>query len=162
MKKMILLCSVVLFFKFNSIAQQSTYQDALFIKNNCFDEQEKLFRNRLTLIELFKNYFPKIQVTTSNIDSILKSNVFLQDYVPDAWKQTEENPSYSKSFFSSVAGLDVTNIANGIAEFMIKRAKEELTVAFFERFKKFSEEHPEFRILFPKTADNLSNLLSFH
>ena len=48
---------------------------------------------------------------------------------------------------NSVGGLPITNIANGIAQFLINRAKEELTIAFFDRFKKFADQHPEFKIL---------------
>jgi hypothetical protein len=62
---------------------------------------------------------------------------------------------------SSITGLDVTNIVNGIADLMIERAKEELTITFFNRFKKFAQGHEEFRILFPKTTDNLNSLLSY-
>jgi hypothetical protein len=68
--------------------------------------------------------------------------------------------SSRKGGLKQIGGLDVTTIANGIAQFMIERAKQELTVAFFERFKKFANENQEFQVLFPKTTDNLSNLLS--
>jgi hypothetical protein len=44
---------------------------------------------------------------------------------------------------------------------MIDRAKQELTIAFFDRFKKISEKYPEFQLMFPKTSDNLRNLLSY-
>ncbi|GIQ60542.1 hypothetical protein Flavo103_36780 [Flavobacterium collinsii] len=60
-----------------------------------------------------------------------------------------------------VAGLDVTKYANAMAEIMIDHAKEELTIAFFNRFKNFITEHEEFRILFPKTSDKLENLLAY-
>ena len=62
---------------------------------------------------------------------------------------------------SSVGGIDVTNIANGIADLLIERAKQELTVAFFDRFQKFAKDNPEFPLLFPKTSDNLSKLLTY-
>jgi len=61
----------------------------------------------------------------------------------------------------SIGGLDVTNIANGISDLLIERGKEELTVAFFDRFKTFSTAHPEFQILFPATTSNLNNLLTY-
>lgn len=61
-----------------------------------------------------------------------------------------------------VAGINVTNIADGLAMFMIERAKEELNVAFFERFKKFTEENDEIKLLFPITTQRLNNILSFH
>jgi hypothetical protein len=61
----------------------------------------------------------------------------------------------------AVGGLDVTNIATGVADLLIDRAKQELTVAFFDKFKKFSTDNPEFQILFPATTSNLNNLLSY-
>jgi len=66
-----------------------------------------------------------------------------------------------KSLMSKAGGLDITNIANGVADFMIERAKEELTIAFFNRFRKFSKENPEFGTLFPVTNENLANLLAY-
>lgn len=63
---------------------------------------------------------------------------------------------------SSIGGLDVTNIAKGISLFMIDRAEQELTAAFFERFNKYVHQNPEIQVLFPKTTIALSNLISFH
>lgn len=63
--------------------------------------------------------------------------------------------------FSSLSGLDVTKYANAMADIMIDHAKEELTIAFFSRFDKFIEKHEEFRVLFPKTTEKLSKLLSY-
>jgi len=60
-----------------------------------------------------------------------------------------------------LSGIDVTKYANAMAEIMIDHAKEELTIAFFNRFKTFIAEHEEFRILFPKTSDKLENLLAY-
>jgi len=62
---------------------------------------------------------------------------------------------------SGIGGINITNLASGLADLMIERAKEELTVAFFDRFKKFVKENPEFGVLFPKTTNNLNNLLSY-
>jgi len=36
---------------------------------------------------------------------------------------------------SSIGGLDVTNIADGLAKFLVKRTKQELTMAFFQNLK---------------------------
>lgn len=58
-------------------------------------------------------------------------------------------------------GIDVTALANVFSEFLIERAKQELTIAFFNRFKAFSEKNPEFEVLFPKTSSTLKNLLVY-
>ncbi len=69
--------------------------------------------------------------------------------------------SFIGAGIKSLSGLDVTKFANAISDVLIERAKQELTIAFFDRFKKFAQENPEFHILFPKTTANLSNLLTY-
>ncbi len=58
---------------------------------------------------------------------------------------------------SSIGGLDVTNYADGIAKFLVGRMKEELSVAFFEKFKETlnNDKYPELKVLFPQTSKNL-------
>ncbi|MBO0321832.1 hypothetical protein J0X14_05950 [Muricauda sp. CAU 1633] len=48
-----------------------------------------------------------------------------------------------------------------LESFLIKRAKQELTVAFFDRFKEAFKEYPEFPVLFPNTYRNLGIIESF-
>jgi hypothetical protein len=64
---------------------------------------------------------------------------------------------------SFVGNLDVTNLADGIARFLIKRGKEELNVAFFNRMKEFLEdpEYPECKTLFPVTSEFLGNVATY-
>lgn len=70
-------------------------------------------------------------------------------------------PKLFQSFASSINGLNVTTQAQAVAAFMIKRAKEELTIAFFDRFKNEVKKNPEISVLFPKTARTLENLLAY-
>jgi hypothetical protein len=60
-----------------------------------------------------------------------------------------------------LSGVDVTNITTGLSRFMIERAREELTVAFFERFRRVAARNPEFSALFPLTTNRLGRLLEF-
>ena len=64
---------------------------------------------------------------------------------------------------SSLGSLNVTNLADGIARFLIKRGKEELNVAFFNRMKEFLEDpkHPECKILFPVTTEFLGQIATY-
>lgn len=57
------------------------------------------------------------------------------------------------SALSTVGGFDVTNIADGFAKFIVKRTKQELSIAFFEKFKAELEkkEHKDLRTIFPQT-----------
>ena len=57
------------------------------------------------------------------------------------------------ALFSSVGGLDVTQFADGLTKFLVKRTKEELNIAFFSNFYNVLEK-PEFkdlRTVFPQT-----------
>ena len=57
------------------------------------------------------------------------------------------------ALFSSVGGLDVTQFADGLTKFLVKRTKEELNIAFFSNFYNVLEK-PEFKDLqtvFPQT-----------
>ncbi|MFT3908264.1 MAG: hypothetical protein QM737_02465 [Ferruginibacter sp.] len=57
---------------------------------------------------------------------------------------------------SSIGGLNVTNFADGIAKFLVKRFKEELSITFFQKFKKEIDQSQELRTLFPQTYKVLS------
>lgn len=52
---------------------------------------------------------------------------------------------------ASVGGLGVTTIADGISKFLIKRGKQELSLSFFEKFKKVIDNNKDLKTLFPAT-----------
>jgi hypothetical protein len=56
---------------------------------------------------------------------------------------------------STIGGLDVTTFADGLAKFMVKRAKEELTITFFEKFKETLDNNKDMQTLFPLTSGTL-------
>jgi hypothetical protein len=136
-----------------------------------------LFYDALKLKELYADYKRQGTDKVSIKDSIkyilnfygitdresLTKNAYLDPVFNSIFSGGELNSLSlpGSSFISSVGGLDVTKYANAIADIMIERAKQELTVAFFNRFKKFAEKNPEFQILFPKTTENLNNLLTY-
>ena len=47
--------------------------------------------------------------------------------------------------------MDVTAIADGFAKFIVKRTKQELTLAFFDKFRENLENYPDIKTLFPQT-----------
>src|SRR5204863_2622585 len=67
----------------------------------------------------------------------------------------QQGGNFITSAFSSIGGLDVTNIADGLAKFLVKRTKEELSIAFFDRFKKIIDSAKDLKTLFPQTASLL-------
>lgn len=134
-------------------------QDGIFYKASYFrslyNEDTKIIAIDDNAIAVVKSLYP--DTTIEALVEILNKNPFTENMF--AVQAAGGNNGFS--FGSAIGGLDVTNIANGISDFLIKRAKQELTLAFFNRFKKFSEDNPEFKILFPKTTANLSNLLDY-
>jgi len=68
--------------------------------------------------------------------------------------------SSASNILSSIGGLDVTNIADGLAKFLVKRTKEELNIAFFSKFKKTLNDttYRDLKTLFPKTWELLDAL----
>lgn len=72
--------------------------------------------------------------------------------------QAGDIPVGRNAVFGGLGGLDVTSIADGIAKFLVKRAKKELSISFFEKFKDLinSEEYVDLRTVFPETHRTLA------
>lgn len=113
---------------------------------------------------LLKRHIPKDGVEDKDILEYYKkqeNNPFFHHLFPNDLKSSEDFKGKDKAGFSSVVSgigdLDVTNIADGLAKFIVKRAKEELSIAFFKKFKEDLErkDFEELRTLFPKTAQTL-------
>ncbi|MFI5162686.1 MAG: hypothetical protein ACHQHN_15510 [Sphingobacteriales bacterium] len=68
------------------------------------------------------------------------------------------NNTNSGSALASIGNLDVTNLADGIAKFLVKRGKEELSVTFFEKFDAYIAQYPDARALFPQTFATLQTI----
>ncbi len=49
------------------------------------------------------------------------------------------------------SGISVARLADGVAKFLVKRTKEELTIAFFEEFRQTLSKNEQLQILFPTT-----------
>lgn len=166
MKNLLLIPFFIFFFDISLFGQthQSAFYDAKFLKDNCFDKSSKSFIHPKNLKALFKTYF-KITDSTSNEDLVdsLKTNPFFADYTPENFAGSVDlaNVNYKNLSFSSISSLNITSIADGLAQFLIKRGKEELNVAFFSQFKQFLEKHEECKILFPNTVDLLGKIDSY-
>ena len=65
------------------------------------------------------------------------------------------NQFSTASLASSIGGLDVTTIADGFAKFVVKRTKKELSIAFFENFKKEISKSKDLEKVFPQTYKTL-------
>ncbi|HEY1018283.1 MAG TPA: hypothetical protein VGE25_04765 [Sediminibacterium sp.] len=61
----------------------------------------------------------------------------------------------------SAPGLNAPVIASAITSLVIKRAKQELTVTFFNKFRDELKNQTGLNILFPKTTDLISNIETY-
>ena len=158
-----------------SLAKGNILDDAMTLKNeidkNAIDEQ--------LIIDIISYYRDK-QLTASTLQFEIDSNPYLKDIIKTSnnaisnelfsvstvnasiiGNKASSNVSLAGAQAGSLSGVDVTKYANAVADVMIDHAKQELTIAFFNRFKTFIDKHEEFKILFPKTTDKLANLLSY-
>jgi hypothetical protein len=85
----------------------------------------------------------------------IQNNDFTKDFFPALWTKGSDGPL--SSIVPSLGNLDVTNLADGFAKFLVERTKEELNIAFFERFKDVigKPEYQDVHTLFPQTYATL-------
>jgi hypothetical protein len=180
MKKFFLLL-IVLYTVNQTFAQvpcKIAYHDALvlnnYIKNGSFlrdidsvkDTTEKVasvliaYLNNHAGIEITKLKGNEVlselkQKASPNYNPFLAPYINTSDFAANEFKNSIS--TYSKSLTGTLGGLDVTNIADGLARFLVKRTKEELNVAFFSKFKTTLNEpaYRDLRTLFPDTWELL-------
>lgn len=115
--------------------------DALYIKENL--KEDSVIR------EILKFYGIK-----SSTD--LADNQYLKSVIPDKFITAHSGDKIGKmtsSIFSSVGNLDVTNFADGLAKFIVNRTKQELNIAFFDKFKEVlgDPKYVDLKTVFPET-----------
>ncbi len=117
------------------------------------------------------SYYTSLDNTKTNLSTwvlaknFYTENSFLEEYInneeianPDPKKLNSGNPTVNmfSSALSSIGNLNITNIADGFAKFIVKRAKEELDIAFFQKFDTAISKYPDLQTVFPQTYTALS------
>jgi hypothetical protein len=88
----------------------------------------------------------------TKIEEEISANPFLKEYF--AYGGVASLPLTAGELSSNIAavsGLNITNLADGLARFLVERVKEELSTSFFTRFKAELTRYPDLQILFPTT-----------
>ena len=101
-------------------------------KSNDLETPEKM---------LSENPFFKLETRTAN---------GLSDYITEA-PELHGAGSIIGGIGASIGGLGVTTLSDGIAKFLIKRGKQELSLSFFQKFKKVIDNNKDLQVLFPAT-----------
>jgi len=160
----------------NLTYSQIAYYDALELKSDDgYDVSTKVFsididtNNAQKVADIFAKYGfnPNIEFDDSLAIETLKDSlqIFIGDNNPfidfsASGQSSDKNlltPLDLAGGLSSLGGINVTNFADGLSQFLIDRATEELNVAFFNRFENFLNKNPEAGVLFPTTTNHLSN-----
>ncbi len=143
---------------------QNAYYDALFLRKHTKGQIITLDSMVLTVLH---QYYSEINANSdiTDVRHSFATNPFLDDFAFNGQGLADRGflglGNY-KSFVGKVAGVDVTAFSQGLSQFMIDRAREELNIAFFNRFKRYVEKNNEIKLLFPLSTTRLENLLSYH
>ncbi|MCU7494149.1 MAG: hypothetical protein HF314_07645 [Ignavibacteria bacterium] len=123
---------------------------------------------RTEVKEVLNYYLSEKNVTeTSKLIERFSGNPFLNEFVEKAFSDRSWDTVHLSSSSlldlsgvtpGALAGVEVTNVADGLAKFIVKRAREELTIAFFRRFKDMMKDNDyrDAAALFPETYKALN------
>jgi len=144
----------------------SIVNDAIFIASNMKTGSEaskirELLKTQYSITnetELNKNEFLKNDLKYLYPKGNVKMGLNNNEMAQTGWEQNFDQGSGAlnlKEIANTVGGLDVTNIADGFAKFIVKRTKQELSIAFFQKFKDEIDSTNDLKMLFPKTHELL-------
>jgi len=156
------------------VAAQTILDDAITLSHildriDSTNNRDRITIKRGIIIEeryaaVFWKYFPDSLRKTTNIDifrdhieSVFSNNPFIRVEITDQKFITIENSSQLTIPSGSQAiGFSVANFADGLARFLVKRTKQELSQVFFEDFKKKVSSDPYLRNFCPFTQTQLA------
>jgi len=163
-------CLLIVIFELFSlmISAQIAYYDAINLNMLIDGNSGKFYpfdsARGKEVYQIYSNYM-KGELNPEAISVAIENNPFLKEYFP-GFGGAASMPDLTKSGISmsglikGVGSMDVTNIADGLAQFMVERAKEELNVAFFEKFKEKMEDpmYSDLKLIFPETFNALKQI----
>lgn len=139
------------------------YYDALLL--------DSLFRtNDISAVLRILSHYKNGKNLVNNKDSVLRTfgnNPYLREQIEKNWDRIYGTSLQASGFISDLAGpisaiggVNVTDMADGIARFMVERMKEELSASFFDRFKAVITDprYNDMGILFPRTSGLLTSM----
>lgn len=142
---------------------QNAYYDALALKTLLYEtgitspEEEQAYHAIIAQYNLLE------KATKKTDQAKLAANPFLNTAIPVALVPSAVGGAPGlvgqyNTLVSSAGALDVTNIADGLAKFIVERTKQELNLAFFNRFKEALDnpKYKDLRTLFPQTFNAMS------
>lgn len=158
----------------SQLQAQSIYEDVLRLEKYVQPSGNQLLFDEYEgdddYISILKKYVPASARDTLNTNGSFHyyfkevGNEFLSDYFNSQGSLhslSTEMISAETSFPASIAGLNITTAADGLARFLVERSKEEIAITFFKHFERFFKENPEAEVLFPQTSTFLFEFDSY-
>jgi len=148
---------IVLFGIPKSSNAQNEYYDALRLKSDLKAGKFSVQKGAKILFKYFNvaSTLDNLNDSLVALNDSIKANPFLRNYSIPTNNLHGSLGTDKLSILSSIGNLDVTNFADGLAKFLVKRTKQELATAFFERFKDKLDSVRQLQILFPTTYQAL-------
>lgn len=153
---------------------QTALADALTLKSHV-DLAHSKFKSdsasEAAVVSLLKKYIPENGLNGyPNLITFTKptgrhENPFIYAFIPI---DSSGSPIGSAPFIKAAAstalsafgGTDVTAFADGLGKFLAERTKEEINIAFFERFRLLLKDYPELGTVFPATVKYLDVVMN--
>lgn len=104
--------------------------------------------------------YPKPLRTNGDVIEAYRDNPFIAPFLPPLPDSTPLE-DMTGAGYAPLKTFNVSNAADGLARFLIKRGKEELGVAFFSRMKIVLNKNPECATLFPTTTAFLNSIEAY-
>ncbi|MBK6264384.1 hypothetical protein JKA74_04995 [Marivirga sp. S37H4] len=151
------LTSIILvnFLLFNIYAQ-NPFQDAIILSDSAELNGDKVEIDLNDLNEEYLQIFSKY-IEVDDIEAqfnIISNNPFIS-IVGSQQSDISLQLENKSNIFTDFGSLNATNIADGLAKFLVERTKQELSIAFFQKFYKTLDEQDQLGILFPSTYKTL-------
>jgi hypothetical protein len=162
MLKKLSLITCILFSVLNVFSQaaipsskRSAFEDAVYLRK--FVTSTSKIAVQADNRDLFDYYFNSQNLTGPQLDIMIHQNPFFDNSIvaPLGGAQAPLDVTLPANIPTGT-GISVANFADGLTQFLIKRAKEELLIAFFSRLQD-PKQAPEFRQVFPNTAAVVDN-----
>lgn len=128
---------------------QGAYYDAVRLRRNINSETGVIMPETPEESAVVKGIFDRYQYNRAS-----NTNPFLDPLISTGGASALEQMrgTYGTPLtHSGSTGLSVTTVADGMARFLVKRMKEEMTVMFFESFERTLEGQRDLQLLFPAT-----------
>ncbi len=117
-------------------------------------------KDSLQILPILLNYITPKPKTFEDLGNALSENPYIGIIESASMSADGTSLNINTNAKNNVLNTPVTDLADGLAKFLVKRAKQELLISFFNHLKD-SNKNPEFAYLFPNTKILVDNFESW-